>query len=518
MITTILVGVFAVLGGMIFGYFVRQLIAKRQEGNLESRLTKRINNARKQAKDIISKAEGQAEQISSNAHKQANELRQEIRKEEREKQALLLQRERHLLKKEEGLESKVVDVQAKSEDVETKTKEVLQQKKEIQTLKDKHIAELARASSLERDQAKKELFNLLEEEHRQEINDRLVKLEQFGKEKIDTQAKNILVAAIQRYAAPHTQDATTSVVTLPNDDIKGRIIGKEGRNIKTIERLTGVDVIIDETPESIVISSFDAVRRLVAKLSLETLIKDGRIQPARIEEAVLMAQEQTNEKIREAGEAALYDAGIVGIDPKLIWLLGRLRFRTSYGQNVLLHSLEVCHIAGMLASELGADVAVAKKGGIFHDIGKAVDHEVEGSHVDIGMRLLEKYGASQAIIDAMKSHHEEYPYETIEARIVQAADAISASRPGARRDTVENYLHRLGELEGVASTFTGVEKVYAIQAGREIRIFVTPDKIDDISAQHLARQIANRIQDELKYPGEIKVTLIRETRVVEYAR
>ncbi|MEX0916710.1 MAG: ribonuclease Y, partial [Candidatus Spechtbacterales bacterium] len=298
----------------------------------------------------------------------------------------------------------------------------------------------------------------------------------------------------------------------------GRIIGKEGRNIKTIERLTGVDIIIDDTPETIVLSSFDAVRRLIAKLALEKMLADGRIQPARIEEAVLQAQEEINEKIKAAGEAALYDAGIVGIDPKLVWLLGRLRFRTSFGQNVLLLSLEVCHIAGMLAAELGADVNVAKKGGLFHDIGKAVDHEVEGSHVEIGMKLLEKYGVAQSVIDAMKAHHEEYPYETIESRIVQAADAISACRPGARRDTVENYLHRLGELEGVANAFEGVEKAYAIQAGREVRVFVTPESIDDTAARKLARDIANRIQDELKYPGEIKVTLIRETRVVEYAR
>jgi len=307
-------------------------------------------------------------------------------------------------------------------------------------------------------------------------------------------------------------------VTLPSDEIKGRIIGKEGRNVKTIERLTGVDVIIDDTPESIVLSSFDAVRRHIAKVAIEKLIADGRIQPARIEEAVLKAQEEINEKIKDAGEAALYDAGIVGVDPKLVWLLGRLRFRTSFGQNVLLHSLEVCHIAGMLAAELGVDVNVAKKGGIFHDIGKAVDHEVEGSHVEIGMKLLQKYNVAQSVIDAMKSHHEEYPYETIESRIVQAADAISASRPGARRDTVENYLHRLGELEGVANSFEGVEKAYAIQAGREVRVFVTPEAVDDAHAHGLARDIANKIQEELKYPGEIKVTLIRETRVVEYAR
>ena len=305
---------------------------------------------------------------------------------------------------------------------------------------------------------------------------------------------------------------------MPNDDIKGRIIGKEGRNIRTLERLTGVELIVDDTPETIIISGFDIVRRHIAKLALEKLIIDGRIQPARIEDAVLKAKEEINEKIKEAGEAAVYDAGIVGLDPKLVWLLGRLRFRTSYGQNVLMHSLEVCHLAGALSAEVGADIVVAKKGGLLHDIGKAVDHEIEGSHVDIGMRLLDKYGVSQPVIDAMKSHHEEYPYETIESRIVQAADAISASRPGARKDTVENYLQRLAELEQVASSFAGVEKAYAIQAGREVRVFVTPDKIDDYSAKKLARDIANRIQEDLKYPGEIKVTLIRETRVIEYAR
>ena len=277
-------------------------------------------------------------------------------------------------------------------------------------------------------------------------------------------------------------------------------------------------MIVDDTPETIIISGFDPVRRHIAKIALEKLIADGRIQPARIEEAVLKAKEEINEKIKEAGEASIYDAGIVGLDPKLVWLLGRLRFRTSYGQNVLMHSLEVCHIAGSLASELGADVAVSKKGGLLHDIGKAVDHEIEGSHVEIGMRLLEKYGISQEVIDAMKSHHEEYPYETLEARIVQAADAISASRPGARKDTIENYLQRLAELEQVATSFDGVEKAYAIQAGREVRVFVTPNTIDDGRAKQLARDIANKIQEDLKYPGEVKVTLIRETRVIEYAR
>ena len=323
---------------------------------------------------------------------------------------------------------------------------------------------------------------------------------------------------MQRYAASQASEGTTTTVSLPSDDIKGRIIGKEGRNIKALERLTGVELIIDDTPEAIVISGFDPVRRHVAKLSLEKLISDGRIQPARIEEAVLKAKEEVSDKIREAGEAAMYDAGIVGIDPKLVWLLGRLRYRTSFGQNVLMHSLEVCHIAGILAAELGADIVTAKKGGLFHDIGKAIDHEVEGSHVEIGRNLLKKFGVAEEVIKAMQSHHEEYPYETLESRVVQAADAISAARPGARKDTLEEYVRRLSELEDLTMKFEGVEKAYAIQAGREVRVFVTPESIDDFGAKKLARDIANRIQEELHYPGDIKVVVIRETRIVEYAR
>ncbi len=305
---------------------------------------------------------------------------------------------------------------------------------------------------------------------------------------------------------------------MPSDEIKGRIIGKEGRNIRTLEKLCGVELIIDDTPEAMIISGFDAVRRQIARIALEKLMVDGRIQPARIEEYVMKAKEEIAVKIKEAGEAAVYDAGIVGLDPKLVWLLGRLRFRTSYGQNVLMHSLEVCHLAGAMAAEVGANAQIAKKGGLLHDIGKAVDHEIEGSHVEIGINLLRKFGIREEIITAMKSHHEDYPYESPEAHIVQAADAVSAARPGARRDTVENYLKRLAELESIASSFQGVEKSYAIQAGRELRVFVTPTAVDDLSMQKLAREIANRIQQDLKYPGEIRVTAIRETRAVEYAR
>jgi ribonucrease Y len=506
-VTSVLASVLAVVVGVILGYLVRQSIGKRQEGSIEARLNKLTTDAKANARKVVEKAKQEAAAITESAAK-----------EQKEKQELLLQLERRLLHKEEDLDQKDSQLQKEQNNLTEQTQTLETEQKHVEDLKNQHLQNLERISGLSADSAKEELLHALQEQYSNELHERMVKLEQFGKDRLDDKARSIIVTALQRYAAAQTQDVTTSIVSLPNDDIKGRIIGKEGRNIKTLERLTGVDIIIDDTPEAIVLSSFDLVRRYIARIALEKLIADGRIQPARIEEAVLKAKEEINEKIKEAGEAALYDAGVVGVDPKLVWLLGRLRFRTSYGQNVLMHSLEVCHIAGALAAEVGADVAVAKKGGLFHDIGKAVDHEVEGSHVDIGMKLLQKYNIPPAVIDAMKSHHEEYPYETIESRIVQAADAISAARPGARKDSVENYLHRLAELESVALTFDGVERAYAIQAGREVRVFVTPEKIDDNKAHTLAHDIANRIQEELKYPGEIKVTLIRETRVVEYAR
>ncbi|MDX1608234.1 MAG: ribonuclease Y [Candidatus Spechtbacterales bacterium] len=506
-ISLIIMSFFALVVGLVVGYLARQAIAKKQEGTAEAKLKKLTTEAKKEADKIVEKAKVTADEIIEDA-----------KKEEKEKHSYLLQLEKRLLSKEEDLEQKHSKIKKKNKTLAKNTRELEAEREDLSELKNKHIEELEKVANMSSEEAREKLFKKIEEEHKQDIYDRIKKLEEFQKDELDKKAKMMIVSAMQRYAASQTQEVTTTAVSLPSDDIKGRIIGKEGRNIKTLERLVGVELIVDDTPETIIISGFDAVRRHIAKLALEKLIADGRIQPARIEDAVLKAKEEINEKIKEAGEAAVYDAGIVGMDTKLVWLLGRLRFRTSYGQNVLMHSLEVCHIAGALAGEIGADISVAKKGGLLHDIGKAVDHEVEGSHVDIGIKLLEKYGISQAVIDAMKSHHEEYPYETLESRIVQAADAISASRPGARKDTVENYLQRLAELENVASSFDGVEKAYAIQAGREVRVFVTPDKIDDFSSKKLARDIAKRIQDELKYPGEIKVTLIRETRVIEYAR
>jgi ribonuclease Y len=334
----------------------------------------------------------------------------------------------------------------------------------------------------------------------------MAKLEHDAHETLERRSLDIMATIIQKYSRSHVSEFTTTTVTIPSDDIKGKIIGKEGRNIRSLEKETGVELIVDDTPETIIISGFDPVRREVAKIALEKLIEDGRIHPARIEEAVEEAKLEIDKKIKEAGEAAAFDAGIAGIHPKLLYILGRLRYRYSYKQNVLIHSLEVSFLAGALAAELGADVAVAKKGGLFHDIGKAVDHEIEGTHVKIGMRILEKFGVGQPVIDAMKCHHDEYPHETIEAFIVTAADALSAARPG------------LQELEALVNSFTEVEKSYAIQAGREVRIFVNPEKTDDYQAMKLARDIANRIQEELKYPGEIKVNVFRETRAIEYAR
>jgi len=380
------------------------------------------------------------------------------------------------------------------------------------------LEKLERISGLPREEAKKELLENLEKEYQKEILEKIKKLETEGQDQFERKAKEILVQAIQKFALSQAQEITTTTVTLPSEEIKGRIIGKEGRNIRTLEKLTGVEIIVDETPEAVVISGFDPIRRQIAKSALEKLIQDGRIQPARIEEKVETAQKEIASQIKEAGEQAIYDTGLVGFDPKLVQLLGRLRFRTSYGQNVLLHSIEVSHLASALAAEIGANSSICKKAGLLHDIGKAVDQQVEGSHTDIGIKILEKFGVEKEVIDAMKSHHEEYPYQTIEAMIVQAADQISGARPGARKDTLENYLRRLGDLENIALSFSGVEKAWALQAGREIRVFVKPEEVDDLLAKKLAKEIANKIQEELKYPGEIKVNLIRENRVIEYAK
>ena len=378
--------------------------------------------------------------------------------------------------------------------------------------------ELSKIARLTPEQAKEEILKTVEKQHEEDILIRLRKLEAEGEEKLDRKAKDILATSIHRLSQSVSSDMLTTHVAIPSDEIKGKIIGKEGRNIKAFERMTGVEVIVDDTPGSITISSFDPVRRQIARVALEKLIADGRIQPAKIEEIVKLSEEELNKIMKEKGEQAVFETGVVGLDPRVISILGRMHFRTSYGQNVLAHSIEMAHIAGMIAEEIGANVNVAKAGALVHDIGKALDHEVVGTHVEIGRRILQKFGTDEAIIKAMQAHHDEYPYETVESLLVQASDAISGGRPGARRDSVENYLKRLHDLEDVAKSFKGVEKSYALQAGREIRVFVTPSEVTDLEATKMARDIALRIEKELKYPGEIKVAVIRESRAIEFAR
>ncbi len=503
----LIVGTFALAVGSILGYYARQSIAKKRIGTIEQKLQEKVSQARQESETILSQAKSKALGIINSAQREEDQARGQ-----------LLKTEQFLLKRESILDQKVADYEKEEKEFQEKVEKLKEVKESIEKLKQEALVNLEKSSKLSREDAKQELLVNCEKEFEYEILQKLRKLEQDGQEKLQNRAKEIIALAIQRYALTQAQELTTTTVALPNDDIKGRIIGKEGRNIRTLEKLTGVELIVDETPEAVVISGFDPVRRQIAKIALEKLIQDGRIQPTRIEEIVQKTQEEMVTQIKQAGETAIYDTGVIGLDPKIVQLLGRLKFRTSYGQNVLLHSIEVSHLAGALAAEIGANVTVAKKAGLVHDIGKAVDQQVEGSHVDIGIKILEKFGQDKAIIQAMRSHHEEYPAETLEAVIVQAADQISGARPGARKDTLENYIKRLGELENIATSFSGVEKAYAIQAGREIRVFVKPEEIDDLTSHKLAKDIAKRIEDELNYPGEIKVNVIRESRVIEYAR
>ena len=489
------------------GYFARQSIARRQAGTLEQRLSQKAEVVAKESEALLAKARQQAKQIQEAA-----------KAEEDARRKALLETEQVVLKRENALDQKLSVFDQKEKDLALKGERLLAEESKVEELKTKTLQKLEEVGQISQEQAKAEILSGVQERYEKDILGKMRKLEAEGQERFSARAKEIVAYAIQKTAVPQAQEVTTTTVVLPAEDMKGKIIGKEGRNIRALERVTGVEVIVDETPEAVVISGFDPLRRHIAKVALERLIKDGRIHPARVEEEVAKVQAEIEQQMKEAGETAVFDAGIVGLDPKLIQILGRLKFRTSYGQNVLQHSMEVAYLASALASEIGANATIAKKAGLFHDIGKALDYQVEGSHVDIGMRILEKFGVEQAVITGMKSHHEQYPYESIEAILVQAADAISASRPGARKDTLENYLKRIGELENVANSFEGVEKTYAIQAGREIRVFVKPEVISDLQAQTLAKDIANRIEEDLRYPGEIKVTLIRENRFVEFAR
>lgn len=505
--TLLVVGVVALAAGSVLGYYARQSIAKKKLGTVDQKLQEKVSQAQKEHEAILSEAKEKSSAILEAA-----------KKEEAQTRTRIFKTEQLLLKRENILDQKSASYERKEKEFIQKVEKLKVLKESLEGLKDEALQRLEKVAKLSKEEAKKELLNNCEKEFEQDILISMRKLEQEGREKLQARAKEILAQVIQKCALSQVQEITTSTVLLPNEDIKGRIIGKEGRNIKALERLTGVEVIVDDTPEAVVISGFDPIRRQIAKTSLEKLIQDGRIQPARIEEVVQKTEQEIVAQIKEAGESAVYEAGVIGLDPKLIQILGRLKFRTSYGQNVLLHSIEVAYLSEALAHEIGGDPVVAKKAGLLHDIGKAVDHQIEGSHVDIGIRILERFGVSKEVIQAMKSHHEEYPAETLEALLVQTADQISGGRPGARKDTLENYLKRLGELETIATSFPGVDKAYAIQAGREIRVFVKPEEIDDLAAHRLAKEIAQRIQQELRYPGEIKVSVIRESRVIEYAR
>ncbi|MFH1181273.1 MAG: ribonuclease Y [bacterium] len=506
-IISFLAGIFSLVLGAVLGYYIRQSIARKRAGTIEQTIQKKVQKAKEEADIIV-----------SGAKEKAQGLLEASKKETEERYENILKTEKLLLKRESVLEQKSLEFDIREKDFHQRIEKLRQVKESLEILRKESLEKLEKIAGLKKSEAKAELLLGLEKEYEKDLLERLRKLEVEGEDRYENKAKEIIAEVIQKLALSQAQETTTTTFNLPSEEIKGRIIGKEGRNIRTLEKLTGVEIMIDETPEAVVISGFDPVRRQIAKLALEKLIKDGRIQPARIEEKVEEAQKEINSQIKEAGEAAVYDIGVIGLDPKLIQLLGRLRFRTSYGQNVLIHSIEVSHLASALAAEIGANVSVCKKAGLLHDIGKAVDQQIEGSHVDIGIKILEKFGIEKEVIDAFKSHHEEYPYLSLESRIVQSADQISGARPGARKDTLENYLKRLGELENIALTFSGVEKAWALQAGREIRVFVKPGEIDDFGAKKLARDIANKIQAELRYPGEIKVNVIREMRVVEYAK
>lgn len=497
----------AVAIGFLIGFFLRRFLAGRKAAQAESRAEAILNEAKAKGQDVLLDANAKALKVLEDAKQEENDRRKQVDR-----------IENLLNKKEADLEERTKEVSTERTTLKHKAEEIVVLKTEIDQARAKQITELERISGLSREHAREQMLTKVQEEYRDDLQHQLRKLDGENREQLDAKAREIMTLSIQRYASSQIADATTTVVSLPSDELKGKIIGKEGRNIKTLERLTGVDIIIDDVPGTLVISGFDPVRRQIAKTALEKLIADGRIHPTKIEECVEKSRVEINEKIRQAGEAALMECGIGMVDPKLIYLLGRLAFRTSFGQNVLLHSIEMAHIAGMLAAELGADQTIAKKGALFHDIGKAVDHEVQGTHVEIGRKILAKFGIDDKVIQAMEAHHDEYPYTSIESRLVQAADAISSARPGARRDTVEIYLKRLEDLERIAGSFEGVEKSYAIQAGREVRVFVMPNKIDDLAALQLARDIATKIETEMKYPGEIKVNVIRETRSVEYAR
>lgn len=504
---TLLVVGAALLAGIAIGYVARYWHAISQSSSLELDIKQKSLQAEEKALKIIEKAEEKAAAIEKETKTACRTLEEKLE-----------QKENRLNKKEELLDQRQIDVDSQIENVRGKIEEVKSIKARLDDRQGELDLKLEEVAGLTRDEAYVRMLDNLEKERESDLVGRIRKLEISGEEQYEDRARDLLLAAIHRIGNSMPGNVMTASVELPSDDLKGKVIGKEGRNVRAFERLTGVDVLIDDTPGYIVLSSFDPIRREIARVALEMLLKDGRIQPAKIEEMVEEARKQVAKTVKQMGEKAAYEAGVPNLHPDLITILGRLHFRTSYGQNVLWHSVEMAHISGIIAKEVGADEAVARAGALLHDIGKTVSHEVQGTHVEIGIRILQKYGVDEKVILAMRAHHEEYPYETPESIIVQVADSLSGSRPGARRDSMENYIKRLTDLEAIATAIVGVDKAFAISAGREIRVLVNPEQLTDMATHELARTIATNIETQLRYPGEIKVHVIRETRVISYAR
>lgn len=510
-ITGLVALIIGVLAGAVVGFLYRKNVAEKEVGSAEEEAKRIINEA-------IRSAEAKKREALVEAKEEIHKSRSEFEKEYKERRNEIQKQERRLVQKEENLDKKYESIEQKEEKLTQRIREAEEHQEEIRSIKKGQLEMLEKISALTSEEARELIVKQAEQEAKHDVAVKIKEIERQLKEDADSKAREIISLAIQRCASDHASEITVSTVSLPNDEMKGRIIGREGRNIRTLETLTGVDLIIDDTPEAITVSSFDPVRREVARLTLEKLIADGRIHPARIEEMVEKSKNEIEQIIKSEGERALFETTIHGVHPELIKILGRMKYRTSYGQNVLNHSIEVAHISGLLAAELGADITIAKRAGLLHDIGKSVSHEMEGTHIQLGVELAKKYRESEAVIHAIHAHHGDVEAETVEACIVQAADAISASRPGARRENLENYIKRLEKLEELATSFEGVEKSFAFQAGREIRIIVKPEAVNDDDMVLLARELSKKIEAELSYPGQIKVHVVRETRVVDYAK
>ncbi|MFR7989472.1 MAG: ribonuclease Y [Anaerovoracaceae bacterium] len=497
--------------GLLIGYILRKNIGEKTIGSAEQKAKNLILDAEKKSETI-------KKEITLEAKEEAHRMRNDVEREVRERRAEIQRSERRLIQKEESVDRKLENIEKREESITKHENQIQEKKKELDNFVAKQVEELEKISGLTADEAKALLLEEIEKDVRHDASLMIKDIESKAKEEADKRAKEIITGAIQRCAADHVAESTVSVVALPNDEMKGRIIGREGRNIRAIETLTGVDLIIDDTPEAVIVSGFDPVRREIARIALEKLIVDGRIHPTRIEEMVEKAEKEVNSIIKEEGEQATFEVGIHNLHPELVKLLGRLKYRTSYGQNVLKHSIEVAHLSGLMAGELGLDVKLAKRAGLLHDIGKALDHEYEGTHVDIGIEVLKKYKDSEAVINGMAAHHGDYEPKSMEAVLITAADALSAARPGARRETLDAYIKRLENLEEIANTTPGVDKSFAIQAGREIRIIAKPEEMNDDDIVLLAREVSKKIESELEYPGQIKVNVVRETRAIDYAK